>query len=313
MEEREGNFAVKDSKEISKIILTDKEKKRIELADSSGVWFVNGKYRAREDLMQSILEAITRVVSRSPVPAAAHDNVILDMSSKGVHVEVFDSDNELLKSYWVGGPTIDGQNTYMLLEETGTPVSRPHMTYIPGFKGYLTNRFNTDEEIWRTRQVFNYQPEEIKSLHVEYPGDEAKSFSITRVAEDSFSLSPLNEKFRLNSDYKQKYIRQYLAFYSSIYLEAFQNDYAKKDSVVKTTPYCIITVRTGNSVNEVKMFYMPVSKRSKTQFDSKGNEMTYDVDRYFASLNNGRDFAIVQYYVFGKLLRSYQEFFFKPV
>ena len=37
---------------------------------------------------------------------------------------------------------------------------------------------------------------------------------------------------------------------------------------------------------------MPVSKRSKTQFDEKGNDMTYDIDHYYASVHDEKDFAI---------------------
>ena len=82
---------------------------------------------------------------------------------------------------------------------------------------------------------------------------------------------------------------------------------------MQTVPFCNITVTgTDNSVNQVKLFYMPVSKRSKLQFDEKGNEMTYDIDHYYASIHDGKDFAIVQYYVMGKLLRSYRDFYFKP-
>ncbi len=309
----EGDFAVKDKTEIAKLVLTDTENKKVELTQQGGVWFVNGKYPAREELVAQLLDAVTRVTSLCPVPTAAHDNVIREMMGYHVQAQIFDAKNNLLKSYWVGGPTVDGQNTYMLLEIDGKPASRPHMTYVPGVKGYLTFRYSTDEENWRTKILFNYQQKEIKSLSVEYPADEKNSFTITNVAEDSFTLSPVNEKYRINDSYQQKFIRQYLAFYSSIYIEAFDNSYSLKDSVQKTTPYCTITItEKDNSVNKVKLYYMPVSKRSKSQFDAKGNEMTYDIDHYYASIHNDEDFAIVQYYVFGKLLRNYKDFYFKP-
>ncbi len=311
--EQEGDFAVKDSKDIFKITLTDTEKKKIELTNSNGVWMVNGKYAAREDLIKQLFDAVTQVTSLCPVPSAAHDNVIREMMTRHIRVEVFDEKNNLIKSYLVGGPSIDGQNTYMLLEIDGALAARPHMTYIPNFKGYLTPRFSTDEENWRTRVLFNYTAEEIKSLRVEYPSDEKKSFIINSVTKDSFSLSPLDEKFRINDSYQQKFIGQYLDFYSSIFIEAFDNSYSKKDSVVRTIPYCTITItENDNSINKVNLFYMPVSKRSKSQFDEQGNDMTYDIDHYYASIHNEKDFAIVQYYVFGKLLRSYKDFFFKP-
>jgi len=311
--EQEGDFAVKNKEEISKIILTDTENKKVELTNPNGVWMVNGKYPAREELVLQLFDAITRVTSLCPVPTAAHDNVIREMMGRHVRAEIFDAKNNLLKSYWVGGPTVDGQNTYMLLEIEGKPASRPHMTYVPNNKGYLTFRYNTDEENWRTKVLFNYKPEEIKSLSVEYPADEKSSFTITNVAKDSFTLSPVDEKFRISEAYPQKFIQQYLAFYSSIYIEAFDNTYSKRDSLIKTTPYCTITItETDNSVNKVNLFNMPVSKRSKSQFDAKGNDMTTDIDHFYASIHDEKDFAIVQYYVFGKLLRNYKDFYFKP-
>ncbi|MBP6730532.1 MAG: hypothetical protein KA149_00650 [Chitinophagales bacterium] len=310
--EREGNFAVKDEKEIAKIILTDTEKKRVELTNANGIWMVNGKYAAREDLVKQLFESITRVQSLCPVPTTAHDNVIRDMLTHHNKVEIFDANNKLLKSYWVGGPTVDGQNTYMLLEEDGQPASRPHMTYLPGLKGYLTFRYAPDEENWRTKVLFNYGEGEIKALSVEYPGNEKNSFTLTQVAKDSFLLSPIDEKYRVNDTYQQRFVKQYLDFYSAIYIEAFDNNYSAKDSVMKTTPYCIFTVtESDNSVNKVKLFYMPLSKRSKSQFDEKGNERTMDMDHYYASIHDDKDFTIVQYYVFGKLLRNYNDFFFK--
>lgn len=311
--EREGNFAVKDKNEISKIILTETDKQPIEISSANGMWMVNGKYAAREDMIESLLTVATRVTSLCPVPAAAHDNVIRELMTHHVRVEFFDKNNATIKSYWVGGPTTDGQNTYMLLENDGQPASRPHLTYIPGFKGFLTPRFTADEETWRTRAVFNYKEEEVKSLCVEYITDEKNSFSITKILDDSFIVSPIFEKFRINESYQQKYIHQYLSFYSSIYLEAFVNDLPDRDSILKTKPYCIITItETDSTINKVNLYRMPVNKRSKMQFDANGNPMAYDIDHFFASLHQDKDLALVQYYTFGTLLREYKDFFFKP-
>lgn len=312
--EQEGNFAVKDKKEISKIILTDTENKKIELTNPGGIWMVNGKYPARQELIEQLMDAITRVTSLCPVPTTAHDNVIREMLGHHVRTEIFDTKGNLMKSYWVGGPSVDAQSTYMLLEIDGKPANRPHMTYMPGQKGYLTLYYSTDEENWRTKVLYNYKPNEIKSLSLEYPGDEKSSFTLTNVGPDSFDLAPADEKFRIKEVYQQKYIGQYLSFYGSIFIEAYDNDYSKKDSMLKTTPFAIITItEKDNSVNKVRLFHMPVNKRSKTQFDDKGREMTYDLDRYHASIHDEKDYAIVQYFVFGKLLRHYQDFFFKPV
>ena len=313
-DKEENAFVIKDKKDITKVILTGSDKKRIELTQVNGVWMVNGKYRAREDLVVSLFDALVRITTLCPVPRAAHDYVIRNLFEKNVKTEVYSNNSaEPEQVYYVGGPSADGTGTYMLREIDGKPDTRPYITYIPGLQGYVTPRYLTDEEVWRSRVVFKYAPDDIKSLSLEYVGDEKKSFTINRISKDSFTLSPLDNKYAINQTYQQKYVRGYLGFYSSISIETFDNANTTKDSTIKTTPYCIFTI-TGNdnSVNKLKMFYMPINRRSKMPFDSKGNAMTYDVDRYYASINNDKDFAVIQYYVFGKLLRNYEDFFFKP-
>ncbi len=310
----EGDFAVDNAASINRIVLTDTKNKQLELNHVNGVWMVNGKYAAREDLMNQLFDAVTHVTTLCPVPRAAHDNVIRQMLEKNVKVEVFTGIQEKpVKTYYVGGPTPDGENTYMLLETNGQMAKRPQMTYIPGFKGYLTYRYNTDEETWRTRVLYNYDRSEIKSLSLEYPADEKASFTINRLAKDSFQLLPQNAQFDIKAIYQQKYIREYLDFYSSVFIEAFDNGYEKKDSLLQTKPYCTISItENDNSVNTVNLFHMPLNRRSKKQYDDRGNLMPYDIDHFYASIHNGKDLAIVQYYVFGKLLRNYKDFFFKP-
>jgi hypothetical protein len=313
-DKEENAFAIADKKDITKVILSDTGKKRVELTLVKGVWMLNGKYPAREELVASLFEVLARVTTLCPVPRAAHDYVVRTLFEKHIKVEVYSNNNtEAEQVYYVGGPSADGNGTYMLREIDGKPDARPYITFMPGMHGYLTPRYQTDEEIWRSRVVFKYSPENIKSLALEYPGEESRSFTLNRVSKDSFSLSALNDKYTIHQDYKQKYVHDYLAFYSSISIETFDNKNTSKDSVIHTTPYSIFTI-TGNdgTVNKLNMFYMPANKRTKMPFDSKGNVMTYDVDRYYASFNNDKDFAVVQYYVFGKLLRSYEDFFFKP-
>ena len=307
-------FAVENTKSITKIILTNTDKKRIELNNTNGVWMLNGKYAAREELIQSLLECMQRVTVLSPVPRAGHDNVIRQMMAQNVKVEVYTGkEQQPIKTFYVGGPTPDATGTYMVLEADGKLSSRPYIVYIPGLRAYLTPRFSTDEENWRTKVLYNYKEDDIKSLSVEYPAEEKKSFIINRLAKDSFEMLPKDEKNAIHQHYEQKYIQQYLGFYSSVYIEAFDNNYSLKDSMMQTIPYCIITITEKDSaINKVKLFYMPVSERSKMQYDKQGNVMTRDIEHFHAAIHDNKDFAIVQYYVFGKLLRSYQDFFFKP-
>ena len=313
-DKEEDAFAIPSKTAIYKVILTGTDQKRVELTKINGAWMVNAKYPAREELLVSLFDVLTHIKTLCPVPRAAHDYIVRNLIENRTRVEVFTGkDEQPTRVYYVGGPTPEGTGTYMLREVDGKPDSRPYITYLPGLHGYLTPRYQTDEEIWRAKILFKYTPDDIKSLSLEYMADENKSFTLNRVSKDSFALSAMDGKYTINQAYQQKYIQEYLSFYSGISIEAYDNKNETKDSVIHTTPYCVFTI-TGNdnTVNKARLFYQPVNKRSKMPFDSKGKPMTYDIDHYYAAINNDKDFAIVQYYVFGKLLRSYQDFFFKP-
>lgn len=313
IKQREGDFAFKETEKIGRIVISGTDGKQATLTQVDGHWVVNGKYEARAELISQLLEAVARLTSLAPVPSNAHDNVIRELMAANMHVQIYNRDNNLVKEYLVGGPSVDKENTFMLLYLNGEPASRPHLVYIPGFRGYVTPRYETDEQVWRTRQLFSYTPELIKSIEVAYSETPENSFSITRLSADSFSVSPLNPQYAINSTYEQKYIRQYLQFFAAISIEAYDNGYAKKDSLLQTLPACTITVvDTSNKVNRARLFHMPFNKRSKAEYDLKGNELTYDIDRYYAGIHDDKDFAIVQYFVFGKLMRNYKDFFYKP-
>ncbi|MCW5908116.1 MAG: hypothetical protein KIS94_09675 [Chitinophagales bacterium] len=311
--QREGNFAVKKAASITRIVLDDTEKKHVELSLNNGIWYVNNTHIAREELITQLLDAVTRVSSLAPVPSNAHDNVMRQLLTRNIKVQVFTGKSDKPeKVYYVGGATVDNKGTYMLLEINGTTASRPHITYIPGHYGYLTPRFEMDAEVWRSRVLFNEEIENIQKLTLTYSTEEDKSFTIERVAADSFAVKPLNEKYLIEKPYEQKYVKQYLSFYNSVFVEAFDNALSSKDSIRQTKPYCVFEMqKKDGSVKKVTLYYMPANKRSKAEYDRAGNELLHDVDHYYADIDQ-KDFAIVQYYVFGKLLRSYKDFFFKP-
>lgn len=313
-EMREGEFAYAKGEEITKIVLTDTKGGKLELTKHGEKWRVNEKYDVRTDQLQSIMEAVTRMESLSPVPNKAHNNVLKELMAESTKVQVYvNEEDRPERTYLVGGPTLDSKQTYMLNMPDGQPAKRPHMVFLPGFRGYLTARFVADVEQWRSKTVFGINRGEIKEVKVDYSAQPEKSFGIKKVAPDSFLLAPLDEEFRINEPNKQQYVQQYLDFYQNISLETFDNTYSKRDSIKTTVPFCTVTLTNiKNEVREAKLYYMPINKRSKLQFDDKGNDLTYDLERYYAWID-GKDFAIVQYYVFGNILRSYKEFYFKPL
>ncbi|MBK7147602.1 MAG: hypothetical protein IPH78_01970 [Bacteroidetes bacterium] len=312
-EQLDAEFAVKDESLIHNILLLDNKGGKLALAKKDGRWMVNNKYEAREELIKYLMEALTRIASLAPVPNNAHDNVVRDIMNEHIKVQLYDAQQQLIKSYWVGDASLDNRGTYMLMEMDGQPAARPHIAYLPGYQGYITPRFNTDEEVWRSRKIFSDPAAQITELTVQYFAAPEKSFHIQRTPVDSLQVNPLEPAYSIQAPYEQKYVQQYLDFYTSISMEAFDNTYSGRDSLLSTTPYCRLSLTNKNGEKkEVNLYRMPINKRSKTQYDLQGKEIDYDIDRFYASVNGGKDFVIVQYYVFGKLLREYKDFFYKP-
>ena len=55
---------------------------------------------------------------------------------------------------------------------------------------------------------------------------------------------------------------------------------------------------------------MPISQRSKSQYNIEGKALKYDLDRLFVDINNNTEFGILQLYVFNKILVT-PKFFLK--
>lgn len=312
----EKELSIQNIAEVSKITIDNFQNKHLVLEKKNGVWIVNDKYEARPELMQMILNTLQRQTVLAPVPKTAHDNVVRELLAEYIKVNVYEEgETEPIKTFYVGGATTDNKASYMLLEKDGKTAERPVMVYLPSHSGYLTPVYaDLNEENWRNRIVFSFNSTDVLWLELNYLQQPQNSFRIERVSADSFAVNPLSEQFRINDTYLQKYIRQYLDFYASVALETFDNGNKGKDTILQTTPYCLMTAKLSNGKHQsLRLHYMPINERSQSVTDAKGMPLKYDAEHYYAALNEGKDLAIVQYYVFGKLLRSYKDFFYKPV
>jgi len=307
---KETNFAVAEIEEIAKIFMADKNEQKILLQRKGNNWIVNSKYKARAGAIKNLLSTIKDVRVDHPVSKAARNNVVRDLVTKAIKIEIYNKEEELMKSYYVGGPAGNYKGSYMILAGKNSIAKNPYVVHIPGFNGYLTTRYFLNEIEWKDKTIFSYKIEEMKSVSVEYteyPVAE-ESFSVSVRNKDSFELHKINGDNDISHYNKQNLLR-FLSYFRNIHAEAYQNENSKKDSILSTNPFCIITVTdTTGYVNEVKLYYKPINKRSKMQFDEQGNKLPHDLDRYYATVNRGKDFMLVQDFVFGKLLRAFSEF-----
>lgn len=296
--EKDNDFAVKDTASITKIVMTSKNKVSATLTRvSPGVWMINGKYVARQDVINNLLYTMKMVAVKNLVDKNGWDNVVKDLATGAIKVEIFSGDDRI-KAYYVGGETQDHLGTYMLLTNARSDrnYSQPYIMYIPGFDGYLTTRFLIPEDDWRDRTIFRYYPNQIRAVRVVYAQADS-SFQINVLRKNHFVMvNPVTNQPITNFDTMA--VKQYLTYCQSISWEVTYNS-PKKDSIIHSTPIAEISVQdTAGITHDVKLFYKKAPENVNVKY---GKDYIYDPDRMFA-LINGKDFAIVQCYVFGKMM-----------
>ncbi|RLD63202.1 MAG: hypothetical protein DRJ01_04325 [Bacteroidetes bacterium] len=297
------DFAIEDTASISKIFLVDKENNQVTLERQNNQWIVNQKYIARRDVINLLLKTINRISVKSPVPKAAEQNIIKSLAVKSTKIEIY-KDEDLIKTYYVGGPTQDQYGTYMLLENS----SKPFIMEIPGFRGYLSTRYFTNIYDWRSQAIFNNSFGSISSVSVNIPSKPNKSFKIINLHNNRFELHDFKDEKVVNFDTLS--VKTYLAHFKRINFNKFYSNIEKqkKDSIIASQPEYIITLEDVNgNVKSVKTY----KKTSEGHTDRFGNKLKYDPDNMYAVFNNDQDLVFAQYYVFDPIMKNINYFLTK--
>jgi hypothetical protein len=114
-----------------------------------------------------------------------------------------------------------------------------------------------------------------------------------------FSLdNPFNGKKTLTLDTIA--VKQYLTYYQNLSWEVTAQS-PRQDSITGSQPLAIIKViDTKDKVTTIKLFHRLASSHQQEKYSIY---YKYDPDRMFALVND-KDFVVVQYFVFGKILES---------
>lgn len=304
--EKDNEFAVKDTGSITKIFIANKVNQSVTLTRvSKGEWMVNNHYPVRADCIKTLLYTINMVTVKSIIDAHSWNTVVKNLAASAIKVEIYKGDDRV-KVYYVGQETADELGTYMLLANARTEENykQPYVTYIPGFDGFLTTRYFIREDDWRDRTVFQYYPYDLKSVSISYPGTDS-SFRITIAGRNQFLLDNPRTGQKTATPFDTNAVKQYLTYYQSVSWEVTV-DGTKKDSIINSPALAVMQVEdVKGKITTVKLFRR---KATAEQQEKYGINYKYDPDRLFA-LVNGKDFVLVQYFIFGKIMQPASYFF----
>ena len=296
-------FDVEDTTAIGKILLTNLKGDSILLEQHNGSWTMNKDYRPRPDAIHNLLNTMVQLEVKMPVAKSMHNTVIKKIAGKRTHVEVFNGKGEKTKGFYIGDNTDQLNGTFMLMENS----DHAFVVNIPGFAGFAATVFFTDETDWKSKNIFAYKPDVINQIDITYNNLRDSSFSIVRKADNTFEL--IGNK-NINKPLNPEIVSYYLKQFGMLNAEYFILEPEKRDSLLATTPACIMSVTDNNkTTTTLKIYYRPLTYRSKMQYTLDDKPIEFDLDKYYGVFNEDKDLGIIQNFVFGKLMVGPQFFY----
>jgi len=175
----EVGFSVADTAAVSRVVLTrvvdgQAGSQLVLQRQAAGGWLVNGRFRAFQPRVNTLLETLHLLHVRQPLPEAGQQAGRQLLARQHIRIEVFD-EGGLHKSIQLGTPGKDGKGSLMMLQG----ARAPYLVEIPGWNGYLNSRFDIEEAQWRVFPLFPARLPDIQAIALHYP-DTAQSFRLSR-------------------------------------------------------------------------------------------------------------------------------------
>lgn len=288
--------------DIQKIFLAKRTGETTTVERDGDGWKVNGQ-KASKNAVENLLEAVSNLELQSVPPPAATDNVVKELASRGIKVEVYGRRDQKLKTYYIGGVTANARGTYAIMDGSEQPM----ILEIPQMEGQIRTRFDLTGDDWRDRNVFAYKLEEIKAVSVEYPQQRNKSFQLKRTGGDNWEIKPFYDNVpAINQPVSKGKVEGFLVGFGSLMAESIENNFSKKDSIRQIMPFAVVSVMDVEG-KELKAAFYPTYREDKYT----GERRSEVVERYFADMNTG-DWMLTQHRVFEKIFWPYEAFFEKP-
>lgn len=313
------DFAITDTSNVVKVFLSDKSDNNVLLErQGDGSWLVNGEFKARKDMVDLLLATARNLRVSAPVPRAAFNTVVTNLATRSTKVEIYQKQYLIdlfyrirlfprvkqTRVYYVGDVTPDNIGTHMILENS----SMPFVVYWPGFRGFIASRFSTRLNDWRDHSIFSQKYLQIESVEVYFPAKPEQSYKVVNNREGFLDLYPYGSNTAVPG-YDTLKMLGFITAFEDIRYEALIDDMEQRivDSITSSVPQHIITLTDVNgNKKEAKTF------RRQAVFyaeDIYGMPFDYDPDRMYAIINDGKDFVLVQYFTFNRIIRPLNFFF----
>lgn len=297
---KKANFSIENPEDITEIKLIGSGVE-ILLSKKSDHWELNDNYRARTKSVIEFLRVLSSIDVHSPVSKTEKEQVTSILKAEGVIVEIYKG-KRAIKRFYVSKPSMNKEKTYMMM----TRSNQPYIVRIPLLKGNLADLFTVNENLWRDRTLFDYQPQNIKEINVSYSENPEKSFLATNYGDGSFSLKETSSDNYVEN-YDVEKLNRYFTYFQNIWFESIAANLKQSeiDSIMNSLPFVIINVKDINGkINKLRVY----KKLAANEFDEFGKKVEFDFNRAYALFNENNEILIIQYYICDPILKEIDYF-----
>jgi hypothetical protein len=293
-------FHIRDKRKISEIYITHRDGVQVTLRKDGASWIVNDTFRANPNIMENLLDAISRIQIKYAPPQAAVPYIIQDLAKNGIRVELFDRAHHKIMGYYVGGSTADERGTHIIRENSDLPF----VGELAGWEGNLRFRFRMRGDEWRDKTIFQYRVRDVAEVELVYPKHQLASFRLTQNGA-SFQLSSFSS-WRKTVEISSSRGIAYLSGFEKLGAEAFETGNPYRDSIERNLPFVTISLKEKKG-NQRYLKVWPIYPRQVSAEGIVTKKEAARVERYFAGDENG-SFYLIQDRVFRKIFRGYDYF-----
>lgn len=308
----DNEFIMADTVAITKIFIADKANNSVTITKKNGQWFVNDSVLAISDNVNIILETMMQIEIKHPISKSSYETNVRRMASTSTKVEIYETlpvfdyfgirfwyRETATRVFYVGGATQDNTGTMMKMEDSKDIF----ITYIPGFNGYLTERFSPKIADWKSHEVFRLSIPQIDIVRIEFPSKPEQSYQIRNIDNRTFSLSSL-VPFQEISGFDTTRLLELMGSFLKINYETYLDDMNPNriDSLKNSMPLTRITVKTKLGKTQVLTLYN--RQNVDELLDVNGKPFPFDVDRMYAFSSEDRTPFLMQFFVMDNVTRT---------
>lgn len=284
------DFAIKDINSVTKIIMTDKEGNSILLEKKDKNWKLNNRYEAWEHQVDYTLNVMKDIKIKSSVPEESEKMVIKNLATSAVKIEIYTNNNSI-KTYYIGGNTRDHLGTYMIMKGS----SMPFIMHIPERQpGILNPKFGLEgnlvnENIWREPIIISITPSNsIEEIIVQDIINTNQSFFIK------------NKELRDLNDNKIPIDTMKIDIFFSNFKKLECGKFKPHLKISDLTLSKKIYITHNNKTDSLIIYETTKQQRTQREFNST-------VENLYATWNNS-DLVIIQKQIFNKVLITLNQF-----